>query len=606
MSKIYCYSLDFHKKEKEFEDIDSLLKSIVGAKEQANNALNNPDLSYRGFRLISEDKLNVLLPQILTTKSEKIKSDYVDNIAKLEGKIKKLEKSERKSTVKMDVLKDDHESELKELTKKFSDEKELLNKEHINKVNKLQEDSDSKIAELTKNYLNDVEKIKNAKDSEMKKVIDIIEKYTKDVRMEISEYNKNLAILKDNHNAQLEDIYEQKEAEYKKILDNKDLFTSKIKYNLNDMGKTVSELIDIINIMISNENKEMGTEVPNVRLEKEIILANLDKVSGKYTPLNEKALLGKSDKLSLDPLMITSTFDIDDIYGKQVEVVTKVESSEKTKDVPREKISIKVESPRKSAIVNGKPLITNDKYESMSVEDKVKYLIDIRPTEYDLQKMCKEYPNLEKELNNRVFLKTVIGESIKQNLYYKDIKDLVKENIAKNLSQTVILSRVDYNKYFDIVEVVGKADNSENTPTPITNNNSKEVPADSVESIIEQDRKQVNQNKDVDFDWNAFKGKYVRTEEMKLLFGRESISLREASATINVPSGQIKLMMGTLKTLNYIRRFNNPNLLTPDELLLFIVTDGWYKASIKRNSEESLQKILKKLYPSWLEFIAKK
>ena len=104
MSKIYCYSLDFHKKEKEFLNIDDLLKNIVGAKAQAEKALNNPDLSYRGFRLISEDKLNTLLPIIISTKSEKIKNDYVDNIAYLEGKIKKLEKAERKSSIKMDVL----------------------------------------------------------------------------------------------------------------------------------------------------------------------------------------------------------------------------------------------------------------------------------------------------------------------------------------------------------------------------------------------------------------------------------------------------------------------------------------------------------------------
>lgn len=602
MSKIYCYSLDFHKKEKEFEDIDSLLKSIVGAKEQANNALNNPELSYRGFRLISEDKLNVLLPQILTTKSEKIKNDYVDNIAKLEGKIKKLEKSERKSTVKMDVLKDDHESELKELTKKLSDEKETLNKEHINKISKLQKESDSKIAELTKNYLNDIEKVKNTKNSEINKIVNNVEQYTKNIRMEITEYNKKLAILKDKHNAQLEGIYEQKEAEYKKILDNKNLFTSKIKHNLSDMGKTVSELVEIINTMILNENKEMGTKVSDIYLEKELKLNNLEKIVGNYTPINEKHLLVKSDKLSIDPLMITSIFDVEDISEKQVEVDTKVGNP--VKEVPREKMSIKIESPKKSLIVNGKSLITNDRYETMSVEDKVKYLIDIRPNDSDLQKMCKEYPNLEKELNNRVFLKTIIGESINQGLSYKDIKDLVKENIAKNLSQTVILSRLDYNKYFDIIEVAEKELISDVKPE--ISKDTEVIPADSVESIIEQDRKQVNQNKEVGFDWNAFKGKYVRTEEMKLLFGRESISLREASATINVPSGQIKLMMGTLKTLNYIRRFNNPNLLTPDELLLFIVTDGWYKASIKRNSEESLQKILKKLYPSWLEFIAKK
>ena len=92
---------------------------------------------------------------------------------------------------------------------------------------------------------------------------------------------------------------------------------------------------------------------------------------------------------------------------------------------------------------------------------------------------------------------------------------------------------------------------------------------------------------------------------MKLLFGRESISLREAGATIQIPSDQIKRMMGTLKALNYNRKFNNNNLLTPDELLLFIVSDGWYRASLKRGSGESLQSIIKKLYPSWLEFISK-
>lgn len=598
MPKIYCYSLDFHKKEKEFENIDELLKDIVGAKEQATNALNNPELSYRGFRLISEDKLNVLLPQILKTKSEKIKGDYVNNIADLEGKIKKLEKSERKSSVKMDVLKDDHLAEVKELTEKSKKEKDDLNKKYSDDILKLEKESDDKIKLLTENYLKDVDKINKERDSDVETLKNKVDVYTKNLRKEISEYNKKLAILKDNHNAQVDKIQEQKEDEYRKILSNKELISNKLKYNLNDLTKTVSELTEIINKMILNENEEMDTRNPLISLENVRKLKSVTKPSNKYEPLNKDNILNTSIKLSIEPLMITSTLDTDDVpLKKDIKLETNV-----IKDTTKEKIENKVEIPKKVIEINGHELMENKKYENLSTEDKVFYLLKIRPNISDLPKMCKEYPTLEKDLNNRIFLKSLIGESRKQHLKYVDIKDLVKEDIAKNLSQTVILSRAEYNKYFGIVDVVEKPV-IESTIPAVKN---KQETVDTVESIIEQDRKKVTENKEISFDWETFKSKYVRTEEMRLLFSRESISLREASVTITVPSNQIKLMMGTLKTLNYNRRFNNPNLLTPDELLLFIVSDGWYKASIKRNSEESLQKILKKLYPSWLEFTDKK
>lgn len=588
MSKIYCYSLDFHKKEKEFLNIDDLLKNIVGAKAQAENALNNPDLSYRGFRLISEDKINTLLPIIISTKSEKIKNDYVDNITYLEGKIKKLEKAERKSSIKMDVLKEDHNAEIENLKNNYNKDKEKLIKEHEKAIYDLQKESDINIQSITDKYMRELTNVKKEKEQLAISTNDAIEKYTKEIRMEISEYNKKLAVLKDTHNAKLEKIYQAKESEFDKILNNKELFINKMIYNLDDITKTVNELTGIINVLLDNENKEMGTSIPEINNKSIRVLKGISKDNKQYLNVDREILHTKVNNLSINPLMITSTFDTSVLENSDVEF-----------DMDSiKKVEIKKEEPKSEPIkLNGVEILEEKLYEKFSNKDKINYLIDITNKGVDLKKLANIFPSLEKDLNNKLFISEIISISVSNNQKYLDIKDLVKEPIAKELAQTIIPSKSEYNKYFGIAELV-KTDNKVKVV------NKKEV-TDSVENIIEQDRNSVIENKDTIFDWAVFKGKYVRTNEMKLLFSRESVSLREAGATIQIPSDQIKRMMGTLKSLNYNRRFNNNNLLTPDELLLFIVSDGWYRASLKRGSEESLQSIIKKLYPSWLEFINK-
>lgn len=588
MSKIYCYSLDFHKKEKEFLNIDDLLKNIVGAKAQAENALNNPDLSYRGFRLISEDKLNTLLPIIISTKSEKIKNDYVDNITYLEGKIKKLEKAERKSSIKMDVLKDDHNVEIENLKNNYNKDKEKLIKEHEKAIYDLQKESDINIQSITDKYMRELNNVKKEKEQLAVSTNDAIEKYTKEIRMEISEYNKKLAVLKDTHNANLEKIYQAKESEFDKILNNKELFINKMLYNLDDITKTVNELTGIINVLLDNENKEMGTFISKIDNKSIRALKGISKDNKQYLNVDMEILHTKVNNLSINPLMITSTFDTSILENSDVEF-----------DMDSiKKVEIKKEEPKSEPIkLNGVEILEEKVYEKFSNKDKINYLIDITNKGVDLKRLANIFPSLEKDLNNKLFISEIISISVSNNQKYLDIKDLVKEPIAKELAQTIIPSKSEYNKYFGIAELV-KTDNKVKVV------NKKEV-TDSVENIIEQDRNSVIENKDTSFDWAVFKGKYVRTNEMKLLFSRESVSLREAGATIQIPSDQIKRMMGTLKSLNYNRRFNNNNLLTPDELLLFIVSDGWYRASLKRGSEESLQSIIKKLYPSWLEFINK-
>lgn len=588
MSKIYCYSLDFHKKEKEFLNIDDLLKNIVGAKAQAEKALNNPDLSYRGFRLISEDKLNTLLPIIISTKSEKIKNDYVDNITYLEGKIKKLEKAERKSSIKMDVLKDDHNAEIENLKNNYNKDKEKLIKEHEKAIYDLQKESDINIQSITDKYIRELNNVKKEKEQLAISTNNAIEKYTKEIRMEISEYNKKLAVLKDTHNAKLEKIYQEKESEFNKILNNKELFINKMIYNLDDITKTVNELTGIINVLLDNENKEMGTLISKIDNKSIRALKGISKDNKQYLKVDMEILHTKVNNLSINPLMITSTFDTSVLENSDVEF-----------DMDSiKKVEIKKEEPKPEPIkLNGVEILEEKVYEKFSNKDKINYLIDITNKGVDLKKLANIFPSLEKDLNNKLFISEIISISVSNNQKYLDIKDLVKEPIAKELAQTIIPSKTEYNKYFGIAEIA-KTDNKVEVV------NKKEV-TDSVETIIEQDRKSVIENKDTIFDWAVFKGKYVRTNEMKLLFSRESVSLREAGATIQIPSDQIKRMMGTLKSLNYNRRFNNNNLLTPDELLLFIVSDGWYRASLKRGSEESLQSIIKKLYPSWLEFISK-
>lgn len=597
MSKVFCYSLDFHKKEKEFESMDLLLKEVVGAKEQANKALDNPELSYRGFRLVSADKISTILAEVISSRSEKIKKDYVDNITDLEKKIKTFEKSERKQEFKVDSLVQDHIEELNKLTTSFEKDKKELEKNHKEELDTYKKDFDANIKSMDETYKKDLDTLTKEKDSEKEDLIARFDKYSSDTRLEISKYNRNVSSIKDNYNLSLKEINSEHEKAIKELIENKNILITNINNRLFNLTETTNRLIKIVNTMVGLENKVFGKNTNEIKeLYKRTKTDDYEYKEGIISSL-EKTV----EPISIEPLAYTVIFDKEEntidkeiVKDKVFVDVPKIESKtvvEKPKNVePIIKVVEKtVESTPKvlDYMLDKKiKVLTVSEYNSKDVVIKSVYLFDMVSLGAKIADLKLAYSHVEKDLTDDAIQTKILHRANENGALYSDIKDLVSEEIAKDKMKIIKLTRKEYNDFFGIKEV---------------------EPKEEINKIIEEDVP-TNSNETVDFEWEQFKNKFVKTEYLKLMFSKDSISLKEASSSLTIPATQLKNMIGVLKQLGYEKVYNNDALLTPDELLLLIVAGGWLQnlSNMRKNNGESLKSLMTALYPSWKKYVDSK
>lgn len=596
MGKIYCYSLDFHTKEEEFESLDVLLENIAGAKEQAVNALNNKDASYRGYRLVSEEALGSFLPTLISNRSEKIRSDYVDSITELETKIKKLEKAERKSLVKLDVLKDDHQVEISNINKQAKEDEENLTKDYEGKLQKLDVENKNNLQKIEKENKNTLLKLLSEHDNEKEQINKQIEKYSNDVQNEVNRYMEKLSAEQTEYNKQLAILFAKKEENIKRVIENKELFIKKLKEDIFTLTNQFNSLKNLMDTIIKNESPVTEKEHPVITF-KGLSKDKLNFEKTNYLPVDSQQLKAKPKPFKTENLTLESKYEKNEVVGKVELPKEEVKKVEETIVAPEVKELEKVEVSYKPRYLNNVEVKSNEDYLGLSLKEKALYLYQIR--EVTLEELVKLYPTVIENLKGIQLCREILHVVNDDKKNFSEVAHYLNLEVAKSEFQTISTTRVQYNKFFNL---------SEDLPTisvesvPISKEDS-----DNVEKII-SDSKKTNILKGTGFDWVTFKEKYVRTEELKLIFSRETISLNEASTLVEASAIQIRNMLGVLKNLGYTRQYKNESLLTTDEILILLVSMGYFKSSrnAKSKSSESLQSIITKLYPSWKSYIENK
>lgn len=601
MSKIICYSLDFQNKVKEFNTLDELLKDVVGVKEQAEKALNNPDLSYRGFRLISEEKLPDLFAKIVSIRSEKIKKDYVDNLTELETKIKRLEKADRKANVKLEVTIEDYEEKISELKKKEESEKEeLLNKqkEETEKINKEHEENISKINASFENKKSDILKQHT---NEISKLTNSFEKYKEKLHQEVTRYNGELSILKDKHNKELEEKHKVTTTYLENQLENKNRLVKKIQYKLDTITKSTINLQNILNKIIEGENKTLGLQ--SALYSKDILRKeqNIQEYKEPYLKIDVDTTRELPNKISIEPLVMTLVLDNEELKTEQPNIKPEPRVVENVQPTPTPKVEPKlpifdtkdtiVVEKKKEVVINGNKIISLDDYNKLSKTDKAHYLYELNKKNIKMEELAQYYPTVFEDLSTNSIISQILLETKNDKLKFSDLKGLVDEAKSKELYEIISSTKKEHNEFFGVI------------PDDLNLKPSKRA-----ETIITNEKPVTNNKSKTEFDWVKFKARYTEQEHTRMVFSKDAIDIKEASILTEIPSNQLRNMIHVLKSLGYTKKISNDAFLTPDEIMLLLVSDGWLKTSknVKNKSNESLSYYIKLMYPSWLEYINNK
>lgn len=603
--RIYCYSLDFQKEENSFDSLEELLKEYIGVREQAEKALNNPEMSYRGLRLISEDSLHKHLPLILSNKAERIKNDYVDSITKLESQIKQLEKKERKADVKLDVLKDDYKGEIAKLVTENKKEIEEINSKYDSEIKGIKSENQKRLEAIIEEHKSEVEDLSKKQLLEAEDFAKNLEKYTSDVNEEILRYETEMEKTKNEYNNTLEKMHKENLSNVYNLLEDKNIFISNLSHDLDLITRKVEDLTLIISNIFKEESETTGEDIVELTIKNDRKFKNTSKKKHLYLNKEVEELVNKPVPFTIRKI------DLKSEYKKQnKEESMPVETVlENVKSVKNKEINVIVDTPKKVEVVpksrlyKGLEILTPKEYLDKSEVEIARYIYKMFSKGITLGELSEEYASLTTDLHKKNIVREIIDLAKRDGKTYNEIKDLIELDTKDVVVQSSFSSKREFNLFFGISELPEDRGLA-SSKTAIV----EKTPVEKASDIIKKDPRNKEGMNGGLFDWEAFKNKYTRTEEIKLIFQRESLSLKDASILMNIPPNQIKSMLQVVKTLGHERTYNNESLITPDELMLLLVSDGYLKSSRNIKSKETinLKTMISSLYPSWKQYTQNK
>lgn len=602
MSRIVCYTLDFKEKYKTFNNLEELTTELIGVKDQAEKALDNVSLSYRGYRLISEDKLDTTLSQVVNSVDKKLKDDYINAITELETKIKKLEKNERKTIVKIEALNDDNESKIEEIKNNHKAELESLKTNYESNLNDLKVNHDSKIKNLNIVFNKEKSELLAKQEQDTSdltakyetKIIELNSKYeqlTESLKLEIENYIKNTTKLTEDYNKKVQ----LKEIEYQEkiniLLNNKEIAQNNLKLKLVATMNQVNSLIVVLNTILKNEASTLGTSASTLDL---LDVMKIKKLSNSIRDYSDMKIVNPLAE-KLNPLQFKQTTpDFSEIKATS-KTSNEPEVKEKPKQTEQKDVTIIIKKEPKKLVVNGLKLLSVPEFESLTVDKKASYIYSLTEKQITLDDIDGYYPTLPSDLKNEILIKNILETTHRNGKKYKYIQSIVPREIAEELFSTIAKTKIEFNNFFNIL------------PKPEVNNTPKnELVTDKTSSSPEniEETSLSSENIPVVFDWVRFKEKYLKTEYTQLMFKKDALTIKDACNLSEIPLIQLKNMLGLLQNLGYTREFKNESLLSKDEVLFLIVTDGWAKSNkkIKRQAGDNLRVMMEQLYPSWLKY----
>ena len=452
---------DIQKEEtKNMEIMQQKYNELIKAQMQAKEELKQKEMAQNEF-IINEKKdeneIDQNLIQELRITNEQLNSELNETKNKINEHLRQISKL-KEEIEKLKVAKKDVINEKEEL------EKKMIEENQINKTEKESKDEELKrVKELMENKTKDLkEKEKDLIDSNtrIKKFTEDIEVLKKKIDNLITE-NKKLSIEKDNCERKIENLIKEKKTLYerehqtnellKKTNEEKDKIQKKANQNENTVKEKI-RYIDNINKVVDEKNKE----IEKIKSE---LMAYDKKVSGLKKEIEEKKnMLSKEQRLKeqKDAALKSKMEEI--IKGNQTynELAEQYKRTQNTLEKNKKEYNELEKTNRNLERDRNKTTEENTKLKNKNDH----MLEDIRLQEnrnQELQKKCVEY---EKKLKSQREVYDAVRRD--KNLYFKNLietqDDLVeRQNLLQFNKKEIENLKSDLKKKDDyIVDIRGK------------------------------------------------------------------------------------------------------------------------------------------------------
>lgn len=555
---IYCFDSTFSKIEHRFDSIDELLKVLVGSRNLADKSLNDPENSYRGFRLVDESKIAETIQKVYADKNSVLEKEFGDKIESLESEVKRIKKERSKAVFKVEELQLDNDSKIADV--KASGEKELVELSQIQDkiLTETLEEHEVEKSELTQRHEAIVKNIKYQTEKEHSELVGQVKSLELEkIRIE-EDYKHQLVERRREHLNELEKTQKKHKTNNENILSismaiQKDYedFTQIIQNIINKDKVKYSEIFDSLNFLDKNPiHKNSQAKTTEKALD---TIKNPAKKEVKETV-----------KLSKQ------------IVPEKVAVVEKPIVVEKVKEVVPEQVVFK-----NKPTIKGVELILNAEYLGYTQKEKVDYIAGLYRKGLLKEDFVTEYTSYKYDLENKNLVVSLIHRlyslGIEHVTYEVDFnKDLVQEAL-----KTYKVPTAKINAYLNLIDRTKDIAKEPEVKAEILNHSKN------------------NPKRNNPFKWAKFLGVLESKESVNYILAKPTIQIKELTPATKFSEEVLSEIINLLKKEGYTKSFPNERVLDKQEALFVIAT-----ASIATsNKNTTYGQTVSILYPSWKNYL---
>lgn len=555
---IYCFDSTFSKIEHRFDSIDELLKVLVGSRNLADKALNDPENSYRGFRLVDESKIAETIQKVYADKNSVLEKEFGDKIESLESEVKRIKKERSKAVFKVEELQLDNDSKIADV--KASGEKELVELSQIQDkiLTETLEEHEVEKSELTQRHEAIVKNIKYQTEKEHSELVGQVKSLELEkIRIE-EDYKHQLVERRREHLNELEKTQKKHKTNNENILS----ISMDIQKDYEDFTQIIQNII--------NKDKVKYSEIFDS-------LNFLDK-----NPIHKNSQAKTTEK-ALDTIKNPAKKEVKEtvklakqIVPEKVAVVEKPIVVEKVKEVVPEQVVFK-----NKPTIKGVELILNAEYLGYTQKEKVDYIAGLYRKGLLKEDFVTEYTSYKYDLENKNLVVSLIHRlyslGIEHVTYEVDFnKDLVQEAL-----KTYKVPTAKINAYLNLID---RTKDIAKEP---------EVKAE----ILSHSKNNPKRNNP--FKWAKFLGVLESKESVNYILAKPTIQIKELTPATKFSEEVLSEIINLLKKEGYTKAFPNERVLDKQEALFVIAT-----ASIATsNKNTTYGQTVSILYPSWKNYL---
>lgn len=604
MGNIVCLDKDYQI-HKVYDNLDLLLEEIKGSKTQAQKALEDPTLSFRGFKLVEQEKLPNVYSNLYHEKVESLRNEYGGTIEDLENKLKESTKTERKAKFRVDELEDDYSAKYTETKEAYEKEQNRLKNLHNSEKETLDDMYKKYIEDLKNQHVDSINDLKKQAKSSDEDIIKVYTEHTKALNETISEYISEQAKQKAEHEKAVTELSKAYDAKINAIFVNINNLNAYLENKRKQMLNKVSSLMEVMTTMVKGDKKVYLLDSDTLPTLKEDIKVSDVNDSNKYAfdkdtkeiklddylPNTLKSIekVG-SEGLPKEPAILTEKKIVEKELPKLAEATVK-ESAVKIPETP-----IKNPEPVKEEIkapepVSVKGILLKDKsdYAALTTGAKGFYLSNLMLKGLTVSDL-DYFETVLEDINGEV-ADVIISELVAHKKTYSAYADFLKELNLERILNNLNIEQKEKDAFLE------KEQEPEAELKDVTPSNPSDY-ATEKKTTSEQGLPKGA----INFNW----GKYIeilnQNVDMEELLDKDTLTMRDLQTVIDVPSKQILGMLGVLKNLGYQKDFSNERVVSKLETILLIVVASSHSS---QQGKESLEDLINKLYPSWVQFRAK-